>query len=98
MLALDIFYDIQRNIFSYLLLVVMVFSGFLVIYYTHLNRQATIELEVLLTERDELDIERRNLMLEQNSLSEHSVIESKAAKELGMKIPDAESEIIITLE
>ena len=83
---------------SYLLLIMVVASAFSVIYYTHVNRQTTSELELLLTERDEFDIEWRNLLLEQNSLAEHSAIESKAEKLLNMKRPDANSEVIVTLE
>lgn len=97
-LAFDILQDIKRHLVSYILLFLMVVSAFSVIYFTHMNRQTTSELEVLLTQRDELDIEWRNLLLEQNSLSEHSVIESKAAKQLNMKRPSADSEIIIRLE
>jgi len=78
-------------------MVLVVASAFSVIYFTHLNRQATSELEVLLTQKDELDIEWRNLLLEQNSLDEHSAIEAKAKKVLKMKRPDAESEVIIKL-
>ncbi len=97
-LAVDIWQDIARYFVSYLLLALVVLSAFSVIYYTHVNRQTTSKLEVLLTERDELDIEWRNLLLEQNSLAEHSAIESKAKKLLNMKRPDANSEIIITLQ
>lgn len=97
-LALDIVQDIKRHLLSYLLLVMVVISAFMVIYFTHLNRQTTSELELLLTQRDEIDIEWRNLLLEQSSLSEHSEIESKATKLLKMKRPDAESEVIIRLE
>jgi len=97
-LVLDIWQDILRYFISYMLLILVVVSAFSVIYYTHVNRQTTSELELLLTERDELDIEWRNLLLEQNSLAEHSAIESKAQKLLKMKRPDANSEIIVTLE
>ncbi len=97
-LVLDIWQDILRYFISYVLLILVVVSAFSVIYYTHVNRQTTSELELLLTERDELDIEWRNLLLEQNSLAEHSAIESKAQKLLNMKRPDANSEIIVTLE
>jgi len=38
------------------------------------------------------------LLLEQNSLAEHSAIESKAKKLLMMKRPDAHSEVIVNLE
>jgi cell division protein FtsL len=96
-LPLDIWYDIQRHIFVYVLLLAVVISAFSVIYFTHLNRQTTSGLEVLLTERDMLDIEWRNLLLEQNSLAEHSTIESKADKLLNMKRPNINSEVIIKL-
>jgi cell division protein FtsL len=97
-LVLDIWQDILQHFVSYMLLLLVVFSAFSVIYYTHINRQTTSELEQLYTQRDELDIEWRNLLLEQNSLAEHSAIESKAKKLLNMKRPDANSEIIVTLE
>jgi len=72
-------------------------SAFFVIYYTHMNRQTTSQLELLLTQRDGLDIEWRNLLLEQNSLAEHSAIESKATKLLKMKRPSVDNEVIINL-
>jgi cell division protein FtsL len=98
LLTLDIWQDILQHFVSYILLALVVVSAFSVIYYTHVNRQTTSELEQLFTQRDELDIEFRNLLLEQNSLAEHSAIESKAKKLLKMKRPDAQSEVIITLE
>jgi len=95
---LDIWQDILQHFVSYLLLALVVISAFSVIYYTHVNRQTTSELEQLFIQRDELDIEWRNLLLEQSSLAEHSAIESKANKLLNMKRPNTQSEIIITLE
>ncbi|XPF93878.1 cell division protein FtsL [Colwellia sp. RE-S-Sl-9] len=96
-LAFEIWKDLKRNIVVLILLMLVVVSAFYVIYFTHLHRQTTSAYENLLVERDELDIEFRNLLLEQNSLAEHSAIESKAAKKLNMKRPDAKSEVIITL-
>ena len=97
-LAFDIAQDIKRYFFTYFILVLVVASAFSVIYFTHMNRQTTSELEVLLTQRDELDIEWRNLIIEQNSLSEHSAIETKAQKQLNMQRPTINSEIIIKLK
>lgn len=97
LLVFEIWHDIQRNALSYLFLILVVGSAFAVIYYTHLNRQTTSKLEELLAIRDTLDIEWRNLQLEQNSLAEHSTIESKAKKHLNMKRPNVDSEIIIRL-
>ncbi|WP_286263078.1 cell division protein FtsL [Thalassotalea atypica] len=96
-LVVDIYNDIQQHILTYVLLALVVFSALAVIYFTHVNRQTTSNLEVLLTERDELDIEWRNLLIEQNSLAEHSAIEIKASKMLDMKRPDAKSEVVIKL-
>jgi cell division protein FtsL len=97
-LTLDIWQDILAHFVSYILLILVVISAFSVIYYTHVNRQTTSELEQLFTQRDELDIEWRNLLLEQNSLADHRPIESKATKLLNMTRPDAKSEVIITLD
>ncbi|WDD98464.1 cell division protein FtsL [Thalassomonas actiniarum] len=96
-LIFDIWQDIRRHLVIYLLLLLVVVSAFSVIYFTHLNRQTTSELELLLTDRDELDIEWRNLLLEQNALAEHSRIETQAQKLLEMSRPDAESEVVIHL-
>ncbi|SET00128.1 cell division protein FtsL [Thalassotalea agarivorans] len=97
-LVLDIWQDIKRHMFSYLLMLLVVISAFAVIYFTHMNRQTTSDLENLLTERDELDIEWRNLLLEQNSLAEHSEIEKKAQRELRMQRPESGSEIILKIK
>jgi cell division protein FtsL len=97
-LVFDIWQDIVRYSVTYILLLFVVMSAFSVIYYSHINRQTTSELEVLLSKKDELNIEWRNLLLEQSSLAEHSAIESKAKNLLQMKRPDVNSEVIVTLE
>ncbi|PKI13082.1 cell division protein FtsL [Colwellia sp. 12G3] len=97
-LVFDIWQDIVRYSVTYILLLFVVMSAFSVIYYSHVNRQTTSELEVLLSKKDELNIEWRNLLLEQSSLAEHSAIESKATKLLNMKRPNGNSEVIVTLK
>ncbi len=97
-LVFDIWQDIVRYSVTYILLLLLVMSAFSVIYYSHLNRQTTSELEILLSKKDELNTEWRNLLLEQNSLAEHSAIESKAKRLLNMKRPEGNSEVIVTLE
>jgi len=97
-LAFELWHDIRRYFVVYLLLISVVVSAFFVIYFTHVHRQSTSHLEVLLSDKDKLDIEWRNLLIEQNSLAEHSSIESKASKILDMTMPSSESEIIINLK
>ena len=96
-LTLDIWNDIKRYFLVYSILILVIVSAFAVIYFTHLNRQTTSQIEMLLTQRDALENEWRNLLLEQNSLAEHNAIESKAEKELNMTKPDKHSEVIIQL-
>ena len=55
-----------------LLLLACVVSALMVVHFAHLNRQATIEQDALYQQRDQLDIEWRNLLLEQRALAEHS--------------------------
>ncbi|NQY49496.1 MAG: cell division protein FtsL [Colwellia sp.] len=97
-LVFDIWQDIVRYSVTYILLVFVVISAFSVIYYSHINRQTTSELEILFSKKDELNIEWRNLLLEQSSLAEHSAIESKAKRLLGMKRPGRDSEVIVSLK
>ena len=97
-LTQEIWQDIRRFSGTYFLVALVVVSSFAVIFMTHLNRQTTIAVEQLYVEKDELDIEWRNLQLEQNSLAEHSEIEFKADKMLHMHRPKPNNEIIIKIQ
>ena len=97
-LVFHVWQDIMRFKITYMLVFFVIISAFSVVYYSHINRQTTSNLEVLLARKDELNIEWRNLLLEQNSLAEHSVIESKAKRQLNMRRPESVSEIIVNLE
>jgi len=97
-LVFHVWQDIMRFKITYMLVFFVIISAFSVVYYSHINRQTTSDLEVLLARKDELNIEWRNLLLEQNSLAEHSVIESKAKRQLNMRRPESVSEIIVNLE
>lgn len=94
-LGAEIVQDLLNNFWSYILLVLVLASAFSVIYFSHLNRQTTIELEQLLTERDQLDVEYRNLVIEQNVLAETSEVEQKAMALLSMKRSSAKAEVYV---
>ena len=49
-------------------------------------------------ERERLDSEWRNLMLEETALAEHSRVQDLAKKELEMKRPDGDKEVVVTLK
>ncbi len=80
-----------------LLLLLILASAMGVVFATHHSRQAITERDHSLIERERLDSEWRNLMLEETALAEHSRVQDLAQKELEMKRPDGDKEVVITL-
>ncbi|MDE1189616.1 MAG: cell division protein FtsL [Pantoea sp.] len=78
-----------------LLLVAVLVSAMLVVTTTHKTRRLTAEREQLVLERDALDIEWRNLILEENALGDHSRVERIATDKLQMQHVDPSQENIV---
>ncbi|EGR3363471.1 cell division protein FtsL [Vibrio parahaemolyticus] len=83
---------------SLLLLLLIMASAMGVVFATHHTRQAITEKDHTLVERERLDSEWRNLMLEETALAEHSRVQDLAKKDLEMKRPDGDKEVVITLK
>jgi cell division protein FtsL len=79
-----------------LLLIVLFISAMGVVFTTHQTRQVITKKEQAMMEREHLDNEWRNLLLEETALSEHSRVQDLAEKELDMKRPDSDKEVIIS--
>lgn len=80
-----------------LVLMILLFASAMgVVFSTHQTRQAISENEQEMMERDRLDNEWRNLLIEETALSEHSRVEELAKKDLDMTRPDADKEVIIS--
>lgn len=67
-----------------------------VIYSTHKSRQLLNELQQLEQQRNELQVEWGQLLLEQSSLVSQGRIENLAIAELGMKIPATENVVVVS--
>lgn len=78
-----------------LLLVTVLVSAILVVTIAHRTRLLIAERERLVLERDALDIEWRNLILEENALGDHSRVERIAMGKLEMQHVDPLREIIV---
>lgn len=93
---------VLQDLWRHALLVLFAFTviglGVYVVYLSHDNRQLTTQWDLLLQERDRLDIEWRNLLLEEQSLSEHSRITRIATKELDMNRPLPKEEVIVRVK
>ena len=90
-----IFQDLLNHKWLLLLFTLVIINAMTVVYFSHASRTLTSEWDRQLQERDSLDIEWRNLLLEEQALSEHNRIISKATKELHMKRPLPQEEIVV---
>lgn len=79
------------------LLFLNVATAFAVVHWAQLNRQMVIQQDVLLQQRDDIDLRWRHLLLEQRALAEHSRVEQIAREKLGMSRPSTEEEVVVTL-
>ncbi|MBF1994285.1 cell division protein FtsL [Serratia symbiotica] len=88
--------DLLRNAkIPLILLVAVLVSAIFVVTTVHRTRLLTAEREQLVLERDALDIEWRNLILEENALGAHSRVERIATEKLQMQHVDLSQENII---
>ncbi|PKH22718.1 cell division protein FtsL [Enterobacterales bacterium CwR94] len=88
--------DLIRNAKIPLLLTIAVMvSAVLVVTTAHRTRLLTAEREQLVLERDALDIEWRNLILEENALGDHSRVERTATEKLQLQHVDPAQENIV---
>lgn len=94
-LAAIVLTDLTRHPLRVLLFLLVLTSAIVVVLSTHKNRELTINHEKLMAERDRLDVEWRNLVLEQSALTEHNRIESLVKKQLKMYRPSPEEEVVV---
>lgn len=84
--------------FHLLLLILILISSISVVLVTYETRNQISHRDRLLEERVKLDDEWSNLILEENSLAEHSRVQRLATKELDMIRPDADKEVIVNFK
>ncbi len=78
-----------------LLVVVIVASAMLVIDMRHRNRMAFVELQGVQSQRDALNTETGQLLLEEGAWSEHRRVEGLARERLGMSIPQSQQVVVV---
>ncbi|MBD1574232.1 cell division protein FtsL [Vibrio sp. S17_S38] len=82
-----------------LLLLVLIFATSIGVVLTTYQTRTQITLrDGLLENREKLDSEWRNLILEENALAEHTRVQRIAIKDLDMKRPDSDKEVIVNLK
>lgn len=96
-LAKSILKDISKYKLTLGLLMLNVVTAVAVVHWAQLNRQMVIQQDVLLQQRDDIDLHWRHLLLEQRALAEHSRVEQIARERLGMDRPSTDEEVVVTL-
>ena len=81
-----------------LLLVLVIACALGVITAQHQARKLFVDLEGEQAVAQKLDTEWTQLQLEQGTWATNKRVESVASKRLGMRVPDAASTVVITLE
>lgn len=97
-LALIIANEMTRHPVRVLMFIAVIASAGAVVLSAHHNRQMAIALEQVMQEKDQLDVEWRHLILEQGALTEHNRIESLVEKQLSMRRPSPEEEVVVRLK
>ncbi len=82
------------GLFLFLLLALMG-SSLAVIWSTHVSRQLLNELQQLEKERNRLQVEWGQLLLEQSSMVSQGRIEDMAQQQLGMQIPAMDKVVVV---
>ncbi len=77
------------------LFVAIVITAVIVVTTAHKTRLLTAEREQMVVERDALEIEWRNLILEENALGDHSRVERIAKEKLNLQHVDISQENIV---
>ncbi|MFT6988899.1 MAG: cell division protein FtsL [Paraglaciecola sp.] len=90
--------DLTRHPVRVLLFLALLVSAGLVILSAHHNRQMSIAIERLMQEKDQLDVEWRNLVLEQSALTEHNRIEALVTSQLNMHRPLPSEEVVVRIK
>lgn len=93
----EIFAGLLANKLTGFLLICIFASALGVVQITYLSRQQVIQQDKLLQERDELDLQWRYLLVEEEFYSQHARIEEVATTQLEMKRPTSKDEQVVVL-
>ncbi|WP_421865392.1 cell division protein FtsL [Motiliproteus sp.] len=84
-----------RSMLLVLLLTAVVISSLAVIYSAFLYRQAFNQQQQLIQQRNALEVEWGQLLLEQSALAAHGRVERAVTKQLGMYVPSPEEIVVV---
>lgn len=96
-LFVEIIRGLAENKLTLALLLFIFTTALALVQVTHLSRSQLISQDKLLQQRDELDLNWRYLLVEEEFYSQHARIEDIATNQLNMQRPTAQNEEVIIL-
>ena len=81
-------HSVRRWFFGAVLVVFVTMSAIAGVYAKHESRKSFTELQVLISERDRLEVEWGKLQIEQSTWSTYARVEQLARKQMHMHIPE----------
>jgi cell division protein FtsL len=89
--------DLRQHFFSVVLGILIVCSAIYNVYTTHETRGLVTQIDRLAQDKDDLMMEWRNLLIEENTLDEHSRIRRIALKQLSMSQATKKNSVLVEL-
>jgi len=84
--------------FVALIAIAVVVSALSLVYVRHQNRVKFVQLRDLETQRDELEIDWRELLIESRSVSKHHRVDRDARDLLGMRVPESTNIYVVDMQ
>ncbi|CAH9063501.1 Cell division protein FtsL [Pseudoalteromonas holothuriae] len=97
-LFVEIIQGLFAHKFTLFLLLSIFVTALAVVQVTHLTREQLIAQDELLQQRDELDLQWRYLLVEEEFYSQHARIEEIAKTQLNMQRPTSKDEQVMVLQ
>jgi len=89
--------DLRKHFFSVVVGILIVCSAIYNVYTTHETRGLVTQIDRLSQDKDDLMMEWRNLLIEENTLDEHSRIRRIALKKLSMSQATKNNSVLVEL-
>jgi cell division protein FtsL len=88
--------SVRHWFFGAVMVLTVVISAIANVYAKHESRKSFTELQVLTSERDQLEVEWGKLQIEQGTWSTYARVEQLARKQMHMRIPEPEQTMLIS--
>lgn len=89
--------DLRKQALAIAIALIILISACYNIFITHQTRELVTQKELLSQSKDNLMIEKRNLLIEEHTLDEHSRIRRIARKQLSMSQPTKRNSVLVEL-